>query len=381
MTPPQRESFPPAERLPARLPLRSRRPVLVVAGIAVALLAVAFSFFVRGAVVLADDDEGALLYGTSRRSAAVARASLRLWSPVLIARVDVAADGRAAAAAVSAALGPLPLRCAVFPYRYVDGAILFSSVAPESRVVVLDTEGRSARELVAGGGRPTATVSPEGSGPLFLGTDLRRAFGAAGRLAAILAEAPGSSTADPGTAAADSGFPDAAAKGPAAPAPRKGRFFLSLRPGAAAAGEERAFREGLSVGTSPAVGQDRPTAGLVAAPATDPGLLVSRDGSWSIPGGEPVLVAVGAALPRAPLDETLGDYFILRTWVDPALLGSRVVAVIDDSPYVLLVASVRAAEAGSPAPLEPRLGLIAASDLPAEIARRFRRTFSAGPDR
>ncbi len=239
--------------------------------------------------MLVDDDAASFIYGPGRRTATLMRSALFSWSPVLIASVSLDAAPSSSAESALSTASVLPVRCFVFPYRYEAGAVALARRKPRARIVVSGTPLASSSDS----GLPYASVD-------FL-RDAHRSGALAARLRPLLSRGIG-------------------AKGEA-------RIFMQQDGGVDPQVEATAFLEGYAKvdhsGDIPPFSVETTVRSVYSEGRAD---LFFMDGS-SLGGG----------------------YRVARTWIDPSLLGERLLGVIDDSPYACLPSLARAAKRPSSA--------------------------------
>ncbi|MDR1219028.1 MAG: hypothetical protein LBK73_05395 [Treponema sp.] len=160
--------------------LRKTPKKTVVAGVvaALALFIMGAVFYNRQPVLIVSDSRFNAIYGKQRLLAASLMTQARLFRPVKQALIggDAGAD-LVSLAAQSAAKAPY---CALFPYRYIEGAVYYAKETPHIPVAVLGGAGQKA---------PPDEV-------IFITTDVDADLYRAGRCAAILAQYMADATAE-----------------------------------------------------------------------------------------------------------------------------------------------------------------------------------------
>ncbi|MDR0375044.1 MAG: hypothetical protein LBH85_04895 [Treponema sp.] len=269
--------------------------------------AAALAFFIAGAVfynrrpvLIVSDRQFNLIYGKQRALITRLATQARLFRPVkeVIVGENAGAD-LVSLAAQSAVKAPY---CALFPYRYYEGAEYYAREMPHIPVAALGDAGQKAPE-----------------GVIFIATDVETDLYRAGRCAAILAQSATDS------AAADS------------PAEAKSRVMVMQRK-TLAEDQRQIFLQGA---------RDE---GFTGVPA-----YLAPNGKYRPAEKTAAVVILGNG--TSFLEENENAPVILFSWVDPEATSSWVKMIFDDSPWALAIPAVEMARKGENGvlPSRPRL--------------------------
>ncbi|MDR2783360.1 MAG: hypothetical protein LBB48_05905 [Treponema sp.] len=265
-------------------------------------VAVALVFFIVGAVfynrrpvLIVSDRQFNLIYGKQRLLITRLVTQARLFRPVKEALIGENVGADLVSIAVQAA-AKTPY-CALFPYRYHEGAVYYAKEMPHIPVAVLGGADQKAPDGIA-----------------FITTDVRTDLYRAGRCAAILAQPTEDSLAET----------------------RNRIVVLQRKP---LAGDQRQmFLQGA---------QDEGFTGIPSylAPA----------GNYRASEETAVVVMLGNGADFLEQDEDTP--VILFSWMDPSTISSWVKMIFDDSPWALVVPAVELARKGESGvlPSRPRL--------------------------
>jgi hypothetical protein len=265
--------------------------------------AAAFAFFTMGAVfynrqpvLIVSDSQFDLIYGKRRLLVTSLMTQARLFRPVKQALVgENAGADLVSLAAQSAAKAPY---CALFPYRYREGAVYYAKEMPHTPVAVVGGAGQKA--------------PPDGV--VFITTDVESDLYRAGRCAAIFARRAADATAET----------------------KSGVMVLQRQ--TLAEDQRQIFLQGA---------QDEGFAGIPSylAPAS----------AYRASEGNAAVVMLGSNADF--LDQNGNAPVILFSWLDPGATSSWVKLIFDDSLWALAIPAVELARKGENGalPSKPRL--------------------------
>jgi hypothetical protein len=279
--------------------LRKTSPKIVRAAAATAVILTFFTmgavFYNRRPVLIVSDSRFNLIYGTRRLLVTSLVTQARLFRPVKQALVgdSVGAD-LVSLAAQSAAKAPY---CALFPYRYAEGAAYYAKEMPHIPVAVLGGAGQKAPDGVS-----------------FITTDVEADLYRAGRCAALLARYAADAAEETKTS------------------------VIALQRQTLAGDQRRIFQQGA---------QDE---GFIGVPT----YLTPAD-AYRASEGDSVVVMLGSNADFLERNEDAP--VILFSWMDPAATSSWVKLIFDDSLWALAIPAVELARKGESGALPsiPRL--------------------------
>ncbi|MDR0706978.1 MAG: hypothetical protein LBF60_03750 [Treponema sp.] len=279
---------------------KTPKKIFAAAAAALAFFIAGAAFYNRQPVLIVSDRQFNLIYGERRALITRLVTQARLFRPVKQALIgENAGADLVSLAAQSAAKAPY---CALFPYRYHEGAVYYAREMPHIPVAVLGGAGQKAPDGVA-----------------FITTDEETDLYRAGRCAAILVQP-----------AADSPAVDALVE-------TKNRIMVLQRK-TLAADQRQIFLQGA---------QDE---GFTGMPA-----YLTPNSAYRSAGETTVVVMFGNG--TGFFEENKDASVILFSWMDPGATSSWVKMVFDDSLWALAIPAVEMARKGESGvlPSQPRL--------------------------
>lgn len=275
---------------------KTPKKIFAAAAVTLMFFIVGLAFYNRQPVLIISDRQFNLIYGEQRALITRLVTQARLFRPVKQVLIgEKAGADLVSLAAQSAAKAPY---CALFPYRYYEGAVYYAREMPHIPVAVLGGAGQKAPD-----------------GVIFITTDVETDLYRAGRCAAILAQP-----------AADD-----------APAETKSRIMVLQRK-TLAEDQRQIFLQGA---------QDE---GFTGIPT-----YLTPNSNYRPDEETAVIVMFGNG--TRFLEDNEDALVILFSWMDPEIISSWVKMVFDDSLWALAIPAVEMARKGENGvlPSQPRL--------------------------